>query len=408
MNPTRQPAQFPSLSLRMLAACILTAAANLSAQTLGTMNMGGNPDFSADSVASGSGPERRWHSFPGSRFSLNPSAPKTFAMDPTPPDLALDLGGYLGEKVLRLPKVARMILLDSGGKELTPAGQRTDWFPYKLALRAQFDAGLALSADDFFVDADSSLLRVIEVRNAGKQQLQLFAEAPENAGIEWQEEKKAIHVTGPDYHYSLCFAELNGAEGQPTPTGLNPECTASGWKITLPLADGTNRFAMGFGFATRGEGAGKAIERALQTISRPVPMTLANSRAAIEEALRKVPAPTVWGLDPKLAAGITPEQQRQAYYMAWTFLLQSTIKILPEKPDFPYPQMSLGKAALWADGEHRAPATCAWESLIGMQWLSFVDTETAWKDSDRRSAVDITREPLVARHRVSRVVQSRP
>jgi hypothetical protein len=379
MKPTRQPAQSPPLALRMLSACILISSANLSAETLGTMNMGGNPDFSADSVASTSGPERRWHSFPGSRLSLNPSAHKTFDMDPTPSDLALDMGGYLGEKVLRLPKVASMILLDSGGKGLTPASQRTDWFPYKLTLRAQFEAGATLSADDFFVDEDSSLLRVIDVRKAGKQQLQLFAAAPENAGIEWQAEKKAILVSGPDYHYALCFAELNGDEGQPTPTALNPECSASDWKITLPLADGTGRFAMGFGFATRGEGAEKAIERARQTISRPVPETLASSRAAIENTLRKVPAPTVWGLDPKLADGITPEQQRQEYYRAWTFLLQSSIKILPEKPDFLFPQMSLGKAALWADGEHRAPATCAWESLMGMQWLSFVDPETAWE-----------------------------
>lgn len=98
----------------------------------------------------------------------------------------------------------------------------------------------------------------------------------------------------------------------------------------------------------------------------------------MEAFLRKVPVPSVWGLDPQLAAGVTPEQHRQAYYMAWAFLHQSLVNALTENPKHPFPQMSLGKASLWADGEMRAPATCAWESLMGIQWLSLVDSATAW------------------------------
>ncbi|MEY4244530.1 MAG: hypothetical protein RLZZ245_2115 [Verrucomicrobiota bacterium] len=367
-----------NLILRMVAVCVASSAAQLCAQTLGTMNMGGNPDFSADSIAQTRGPERRWHSFPGGRLSLNPSAHKTFMMDPTPADLSLDLGGYIGSDVLRLPKVACMVLVDANEKEMTPVSQRTDWFPYKLTLHSQHAAGASLSADDCFTDADSSLLRVIEVLNAGTQQLQLSGSTPDNASLEWQAEKKAILVTGEKYYYSLCFASLTGAEDLPKPTSLSPDCSAAGWKIKLPLESGNGRYTMGFGFATREEGSEKAIERSRNTISQPVKTTLTNSRALAEEFLRKVPAPTVWGLDPQLAAGITSEQQRQAYYIAWSFLQQSTIDVLPEKPDFEFPQMSLGKASLWADGEHRAPATCAWESLIGVQWLSLVDPGSAW------------------------------
>jgi hypothetical protein len=363
----------------MVASCVAGSAVQLCAQTLGTMKMGGDSDFSADSIAQTEGSERRWHSFPGGRLSLNPSAAKTFAFDPTSADLALDLGGYVGSEVLRLPKVARVVLVDASGKELTPASQRTDWFPYKLTLHSQHTGGATMAADDFFVDADSSLLRVIDVRNAGTHQLQLSAATPEKARVEWQAETKALLVTGETYYYSLCFAPLTGAEGLPSPTSVSPECTSAGWKINLPLENGNARYAMGFGFATHGEGAGKAIARAQQTISRPVSVSLANSRAVAEKFLRKVPAPTVWGLNPQLAAGVTPEQQRQAYYMAWSFLQQSTINILPENPDFPFPQMSLGKASLWADGEHRCPATCAWESLMGVQWLALVDSDSVWQ-----------------------------
>lgn len=341
--------------------------------------MGGHPDFDADSIAQTSGAERRWHSFPGARLTLNPSAKSTFAMDATPADLALDLGGYVDGQVLRLPKVLSMMLVDAEDSEILPLSQRTDWFPHKLTLRAQHADGVKLSADDCFTDADSSLLRVIDVRDGGTRQLQLSGTVGEKVRVEWLADKRAILVTGELYHYSLCLAELTGMEDPPSPTSLSPQCNAAGWKITLPLTNGKGCFAVGFGFATRSEGADKAVERALRTIAHPVDVTLTNSRAAAENFLRKVPAPTVWGLDPRLAGGVTPDQQRQAYYMAWSFLHQSVIHVLPESAEFPYPQLSLGKASLWADGEHRAPATCSWESLMGMQWLSEVDPETAWQ-----------------------------
>jgi hypothetical protein len=363
----------------MAAVCVAGMAATLGAQTLGTMNMGGNPEFSCDSIAQTRGPERRWHSFPGGRLSLNPSAKAAFAIAATPADLALDLGGYVGGEVIRLPKVLRMMLVDASGVEMPPASQRTDWFPYKLAVHSQHASGASLSADDLFVDADSSLLRVIEVHNAGSLQLRLSAEMPENARLEWQADQQTILVTGANYHYALCLARLAGTSGLSKPLRLTPDCTATGWQIVLPLEGGTDRFAIGFGFATREEGGAVASERAQRTLARPVDESLANNRAAMEAFLRKVPAPAQWGLEPRLAAGVTAEQQRQAYYMAWAFLHQSIIQVLPENPKYPFPQMSLGKASLWADGERRAPATCAWESLLGAQWLALVDPATAWR-----------------------------
>ncbi|MGL5019285.1 MAG: hypothetical protein ACRDBP_14210 [Luteolibacter sp.] len=299
-------------------------------------------------------------------------------IDATPADLSLDLGGYLGTGVLRIPKVVSMMLVDSSGVEKPPTSQRTDWFPYKLTAHSQHASGAELSANDFFVDADSSLLRVIDVRNAGDLQLRLSAEMPENTLVEWKADKNAILVTGKTYYYSLSLAQLNGADNPSQPKILKPDCTATGWKISLPLDAGAGRFAIGFGFATRGEGATVAVERAQRTVARPVDEALASSRAVMETFLRKVPAPTQWGIDPRLAEGVTPEQQRQAYYMAWSFLHQSLINVLPEADHYPFSQMSVGKASLWADGEPSAPASCAWESLMGVQWLSHVDPATAW------------------------------
>ena len=65
-----------------------------------------------------------------------------------------------GTGVLRLPKLVRLMLEDSSGKASSPASQRTDWFPHKLAVHSKHACGATLCVDEIFVDIDSSLLRV--------------------------------------------------------------------------------------------------------------------------------------------------------------------------------------------------------------------------------------------------------
>lgn len=346
---------------------------------LGHVNMRGDPELDCDEIAQMTGPERRWHSFPGGRLCINPASHRTFVIDPTPPDLSLDLGGYVGVGVLRLPKVIRIDLLRPDGAVNAPLSQRTNWFPYKLAMQARHDGGAIVDVEDCFVDADSSLIRLINIRHAGSLRLRLSAEMPDGARLEWQAARNALLVTGKDYHYALCLVQLETEGGEQKRTKLRPNSTATEWNVEWPLEGGAGCFAVSFGFALRSEGGDVAVERAQGAQASPLEESMACARSVMQNFLRRVPAPTHWGLDPSLAVGVTPEQQRQAYYAAWSFLYQNLIEEMPENVSYPYPQMSVGKGSLWADGEEHCPATCAWESLMAIQWLALVDPDTAWR-----------------------------
>lgn len=362
------------LSILLLGMIAIPAAPGAAGPKVGGLAFGGNPDFNADSIVLTTGQERRWHSFPGGRLCLNPAAPGNFALEATPADLALNLGGYLGTRVLRLPGVVRVELLREGGEVLKPASQRTDWSPHQLVARATFAEGHALTATDAFTDPDSSLLRVTDASNAAGLILRLSGAIPEGAKAGWGADTGALQLTGPGYHLALRFAGL--------PEGVAPRFEDRVWRLELPVRAETARVAVGLGFATAGEGAPVALERAARVLARPPADVFASARSVTEDFLRRVPAPSVWGLDPALAAGVPREQHRQAYYMAWTFLHQSLIGVLPETPGYPYPQMSLGKGALWAEGEPACPATCGWESFMGLQWLAHVDPATSWRALD--------------------------
>lgn len=67
---------------------------------------------------------------------------------------------------------------------------------------------------------------------------------------------------------------------------------------------------------------------------------------------------------------------KESYYKAWLFLYQD---ILPPSPEigFNYSQMACGKPSLWGYGDRQCPYTAAWESLIGLQFYSYIDSKLA-------------------------------
>jgi hypothetical protein len=143
------------------------------------------------------------------------------------------------------------------------------------------------------------------------------------------------------------------------------------------LVAGPSEFAIGFGFATHSEGEATATARAKQCFHQPISETLAHSRARIEGDLRRVPAPQKWGIEGSVGSGVTVAQHRRAYYAAWTFIIQDVVRKLPES-SFAYDQLMTGKPSLWNEGDPRAPGTAQWDSLLGYQWLCYVDCNAAW------------------------------
>ena len=356
--------------------------ASLNAEMVGNLVLSGDRHFDCDSISSATMPEHRWLSFPGGRLCLNPASKSGFVISPTPPDLALDLGGYVGTEVLRLPKVMSVGLADANNAATSISlctEQQTVWYPYKLGLEATYADGETLSGCDLFADNQSTLIRVLEINNAPGKKLCLTGQAADGACVAWDDKNHVLLVSNEKYYYALGFARLGGKSWSPFMLVEKPTINGSTWRFDLPLESGAARYGIGFGFSTGNEGGAAAISRARAAFAEPIKVSIAKAKATFDHFLREVPAPTAWGFQAAPALGVTPEQQRQFYYMAWTFIYQSVIDELPENPEYPYPQMSLGKGSLWAEGERSSPATCGWESFLGIQWLSFIQPDIAWQ-----------------------------
>ncbi len=357
------------------------ACASLGAKEPGTLNLAGTRHFDSDSIASTGKPERRWLSYPGARLCVNPATSDSVVAD-TPTNLELDLGGYIGTTVVRLSNVVRAGLRDASQPDSAPewaVSGSTKWFPYKLEFTGRFAAGATLTGTDAFIGRDGALIRTLDVKDAGAKSLLLCGQADESSRLAWDEDNHALLVTGTNYFYALRFVELGGRARKPAEAVTKPLLKGNQWRLELPLNGGAGHYGISFGFATRPEGQHVSVERALRAFQQPVKDSLDKVKTLMDQFLGKVPAPQQWDWQAVNAYGVTPEKWRQAYYMAWTFLYQSTLDVLPENPAFPYPQMSLGKGALWDGGERTSIATCGWESFLGLQWFSFIDPDFAWR-----------------------------
>lgn len=350
----------------------------LNAEMVDGLNLAGDANFNCDSIACTTIPEHRWLSFPGGRLCLNPSG-KSFVTTPTPSNLALDIGGYVGTKVLRLPGVLSVGLIDSSKPNSLATAQQTIWYPYKLELEATYSGGAALSGFDFFADEQSTLIRVLEISNAPNKELFLNGKVENGASVSWDDNDQVLLVHGTNYNYALDFVRLDGESQTPFSLVQKPVIEGASWRLELPINFSSASYGISFGFSTDQEGEAVAIHRAHSAFAQPVVTSLDGVKETFDHFLSKVPAPTEWGLHAVPTMGVTPERERQSYYMAWTFVYQSLIDVLPENPAYPYPQMSLGKGSLWAEGEPTSPATCGWESFLGIQWISFVEPDVAWQ-----------------------------
>jgi hypothetical protein len=360
---------------------LVLACASLGAKEPGTLNLAGTKHFDSDSIASAGKPERRWLSYPGARLCLNP-ATSGFVVSGTSTNLELDLGGFIGTTVVSLPNVVRAGLVDANPPDSEPdwaASGSTKWFPYQLEFTGHFAAGATVTGTDAFIDRDGTLIRTLAVKDARDKSLYLCGQVDESCRLAWDQHNQALLVTGTNYFYALRFVELRGSALKPAVAVTPPVLKENHWRLDLPLTHGAGIYGISFGFATRPEGQRVSIERALRAFQQPVQDSLDQVKTVMDRFLSKVPAPEKWDFQTVNAYGVTPEKCRQAYYMAWTFLYQSTLDVLPENPAFPYPQMSLGKGALWDGGERTSIATCGWESFLGLQWFSFVDPDFAWQ-----------------------------
>lgn len=363
------------------------------AKEIGTLVMSGDPTFNSDSIACSADPSMRWNSYPGGRFCLNPSTYKKFVMAPLGAGLELELGAFLGTNVVRMPEVMSIAVADRGAKEgRASISRQSTWYPYKLEWKAAYPGGVTVEGYDSFLDADSTLIRVIKVEskegNEGKGKGKdlilsghIYGDKVSTWDSKGDSKVRLLVVSDGKYDYALRFVSLpdNGKKAaNVVDVKAVPTIAKDRWSLRIPLKNASETFAISFGVAPSSEGRTVAIERARKAFERPVAESLAATKGVMDDQLRRVPKPLTWGLEGIKDFGVTPQKQRAAYYQAWTFLCQSTMNIQPGDAAYPYPQMTVGKSSLWAEGEQTSPATCGWESLMGLQWYSFLDPEFSW------------------------------
>jgi hypothetical protein len=342
---------------------------------VGTVDFSGNASFDADSI-SASGPNHwQWLSYPGSRLVLNPSPNDSHIAAPLSGDIPLNMGGWVGTKTVRLLDISHVHIGTSGSPLEPAASLSTTWFPYKFAFSAIYPGGIQLHGQDFFTDIDSSFIRDLVITNGSKATTELGGNIPAGEQAKWSPTDRVLLVSSSDFIYALVFVRISN--GRSLPLQADASIQSAKYLVSVGLEPGTSEIAIGFGFATRSEGEMTAIARAKRCFHQSVAISLAASKAEIEKDLRRVPAPQKWGIEGGGRAGVPEAQHRRAYYAAWTFVIQDVVRRLPES-SFAYDQLMTGKPSLWHEGEPRAPGTAQWDSLLGYQWLCYVDCKAAW------------------------------
>ncbi len=360
---------------------LLLMSLNLLASTknrrVGTVDFSGDPQFDADSI-SASGPNHwQWLSFPGGRLVLNPS-PVDCSHIPPPlaKDIPLNLGGWVGTKTIKLLSISHVLVSTSASISAPATSLSTTWFPYRFTFDADYPNNIQLHGQDFFVDEESSLIRDLAFTSSGDATVELGGVYESTEQANWIPADGMLVVSSPDYVYAMKFARI--VNGHAMPLQADAAIQPNGYALRVKLEPGASEIAIGFGFATRSEGETTAIVRARRCFDQTISNSLAHSRARIESDLRRVPAPQKWGIEAGGGSGgITAAQHRRAYYAAWAFVIQDVVHKLPES-SFAYDQLMTGKPSLWNEGDPRAPGTAQWDSVLGYQWLCYVDCKAAW------------------------------
>jgi hypothetical protein len=359
---------------RLVPLVALSLAGPLGADPSGNISFDGNPAVDSDAISTDDGPQRRWLSHPGGRLCLNPSSHKEFRIDPLAPDLPLDIGAYGATGIIRLPRVLR-VRIESPGvpANATAPRPRETWTPYQLRFVSQQPGGGIIEGSDFFPDSSPACVRILKAMAPGGSSLVIEGDGPASLDAAGD-----LRVSTPSHRHALSFHTLEGPELRAARLKISPAITPEGWSLRIPISGQETKFALAFGFASPGENGQADALRAAAAVKTPIATSLAAAKSRMDAALRKVPSPGTFGIS-SATSSLSAKAHHAAYYASWAFLLQSTIDPLPDHPEYPFPQMSLGKGALWAEGHPKCPATCGWESFLGIQTLAWIDADFGWR-----------------------------
>ncbi|GAA2235616.1 hypothetical protein GCM10010401_04380 [Rarobacter faecitabidus] len=184
----------------------------------------------------------------------------------------------------------------------------------------------------------------------------------------------------------LYFFTSEGSARKGKNGGANPRPGGGYWAATL---DPASDLAIGFGYelmasnssteATRAAAASAAHAGNAATVTA-LEQARTGWRQHYNDFLAQVPAPQDFELSGIDAKGLSSADVKRAYYTAWIGLETNIMAPTPEtqEPGDGFWQIATGKPSTYASGPRGAEASAEWDSLFGIQFMSYIRPQIAW------------------------------
>lgn len=272
-------------------------------------------------------------------------------------------------------KVSRLTARYTGAREYT-----VSWAPHALTCSASYDTGLALEYTDSFAD-EYTVTRIVNVTAGGR----LAVGGMLYGSVTAAADGKYFTVNGERFSYGFA------SDKKPYSLSFYADSTAlyTGQMISDPGS--ATAYLMDFGEVKAGDTLVFAFSLRSDASDAALPLENARSAASAGKAaealsarkkywndyLEKIPAADEFTFEYVDAKGVTAEQLRLLYCIAWVFAAQN---LLPENPELGYNfmQVCCGKPSMWGYGDPKSSYSASWESFFGMQMLAYTLPDKAW------------------------------
>ncbi|WP_339287552.1 S-layer homology domain-containing protein [Paenibacillus sp. FSL E2-0201] len=257
------------------------------------------------------------------------------------------------------------------------------WRPEAMDFYGEYADG-TITGSDLFFDRDSITRTVISNLTQGA-----VAVAGEYAGsVSYDTAKNVLIIVDNDKEYTRAIAlpqgtiplffnsesdmrlGRNSITAPPSPSGY--------WAAVMP-GQGSNAIGVGFAVGGDASAAAEAVIRGKSAASlENAALSRADWKDYWDEFLAKIPAVEDFAIRNVDTVGVTSEDVKKMYYMAWIDLDQNVLPATPERGGS-HRQIATGKPSMYTSGPHGAEASASWDSLFGMQYMAYIDPELAWE-----------------------------
>ena len=274
------------------------------------------------------------------------------------------------------------MLISSVGKDSSRAVSTeysTTWAPDQLTFSAKYPGGLEVTGTDFFYDS-KTVIRGIKAKGIPVIGGNIIGDKVVKNG-------EVIYITSDKgYAYAIAFSKAGKIAFYPNYQDLiintNSSDTAkddSKYWTFIPDELGENEelfVAVRVDMYKAGE---DKVDSELKDIMSKNDFDAKRTERTKfwDDYFKKVPRPVNFSLSVQDAKDVSEDQMKRMYYKAWTLISAS---VLPENTEigFNYKQVACGKPSMWGHGAEKSTYSASWESFIGMQFLSYVDPDSAW------------------------------